>query len=40
MTCDDLDKKCKGGDKKACELYKEKCGKVFFTINSIPITLI
>ena len=29
MTCDDLAKKCKAGDKKACELYKEKCGKVF-----------
>ena len=28
MTCDDLAKKCKSGDKKACELYKEKCGKV------------
>ena len=28
MTCDDLSKKCKAGDKKACELYKEKCGKV------------
>ena len=28
MTCDDLAKKCKAGDKKACELYKEKCGKV------------
>ena len=30
MTCDDLAKKCKAGDKKACELYKEKCGKVIF----------
>ena len=28
MTCDDLAKKCKAGDKKACEIYKEKCGKV------------
>ena len=28
MTCDDLAKKCKAGDKKACELYKKKCGKV------------
>ena len=27
MTCDDLAKKCKAGDKKACELYKKKCGK-------------
>ena len=32
MTCDDLAKKCKAGDKKACELYKKKCGKVFFLI--------
>ena len=30
MTCDDLAKKCKAGDKKACELYKKKCGKVIF----------
>ena len=28
MTCDDLAKKCKAGDKKACEMYKKKCGKV------------
>merc|ERR1712227_126449 len=27
MTCDDLAKKCKAGDKKACQIYKEKCGK-------------
>ena len=27
MTCDDLAKKCKAGDKKACEIYEEKCGK-------------
>ena len=32
MTCDDLAKKCKAGDKEACELYKEKCGKVIFHI--------
>ena len=28
MTCDDLAKECKAGDKKACALYKKKCGKV------------
>ena len=28
MTCDDLAKKCKAGDKKACEMFKKKCGKV------------
>ena len=28
MTCDDLVKKCKAGGKKACEMYKKKCGKV------------
>ena len=26
--CDGLAKKCKAGDKDACELYKKKCGKV------------
>ena len=26
--CDELAKKCKAGDKKACDLYKKKCGKV------------
>ena len=28
MTCDDLAKKCKAGDKKACAIYEKKCGKV------------
>ena len=28
MTCDDLEKKCEAGDKKACEMFKKKCGKV------------
>ena len=26
--CDGLAKKCKAGNKAACELYKKKCGKV------------
>lgn len=26
--CDALAKKCKAGDKDACELYKKKCGNV------------
>ena len=34
MTCDDLAKKCKAGDKNACEMYKKKCGKVSpYTFN-------
>ena len=34
MTCDDLAAKCKAGDKKACEMYKKKCGKVsIYTFN-------
>ena len=28
--CDSVAKKCKAGDKKACEMYKKKCGKVVF----------
>ena len=28
--CDAVAKKCKAGDKKACEMYKKKCGKVVF----------
>ena len=28
--CDAVAKKCKAGDKKACEMYKKKCGKVAF----------
>ena len=31
MTCDDLAKKCKAGDKKACAIYEKKCGKVIDT---------
>ena len=39
MACDDLAKKCKAGDKKACDLYKKKCGKVsckrHFSFNAL-----
>ena len=31
--CDALAKKCKGGNKEACELYEKKCGKVMWMVN-------
>ena len=38
--CDALAKKCKAGNKEACELYEKKCGKVMlFENDNTPIKI-
>merc|ERR1712141_827395 len=36
--CDALAKKCKAGDKKACALYKKKCGKSMMAVDESKMT--